>query len=128
MEQKEPTTAQDRIHEVRPQHKILRDAMFKWCGEAPEGESRSVIVIQVTEKDGELEASSHISGSGQNLVHATRACMSTLSPENPVGSILRAAAIRSLTDIGMITPHEEQPAPEQPERPESTTPNNQDNE
>lgn len=126
MEQNEPAATQDRLHEVRPEHKILRDAMYKWCEEAPEGENRSVIVIQVTERAGELEASSHISGNGNCLVHATKACMSCLSPGNPVGSILRAAAIKSLTEIGMITPREEQPAPEQPERPEPTTNNNQE--
>ena len=128
MEKNEPAAAQDRIHEVPPEHKILRDAMYKWCEEAPEGENRSVIVIQVTEKGGELDASSHITGNAQCLAHATKACMSCLSPENPVGSILRTAAIKSLTEIGMITPCEEPSAPAQPERPEPTINNNQKHE
>ena len=75
MEEKEPTTAKDLSHEVRPEHKILRDAMTEWYGSAPEGENRSVIVIQVTERNGELKASSHVSGNGHVLVHATAACM-----------------------------------------------------
>ena len=129
MENKEnPTTTAALNHDVRPEHKILRDAMYKWCEDAPEAENRSVIVIQVTERGGVLDASSHVTGNGQCLVQATKACMSCLSPENPVGSILRTAAIKSLTEIGMITPCKEPSAPAQPERPEPTTNNNQEHE
>lgn len=117
MDEKKPTTTEDRRHEARPEHKILTDAMQAWTDEAPEGEKRSCIVIQVIAKDGELNASSHINGSGQHLHQATKACMSYLSPDNPVGSILRQAAIDSLIEIGMIAPHTE-PKPEQTEEPE----------
>ena len=76
MEEKNPTTTEDRRHEARPEHKILTDAMQAWTDEAPEGEKRSCIVIQVIAKDGELNASSHINGNGQHLHQATKACMS----------------------------------------------------
>lgn len=115
MEDKKPTTTEDRRHEVRPEHETLREAMAKWSEEAADGERRSVIVIQVIEKDGELTASSHINGNGQHLHQATKACMSTLSPDNSVGSILRQAAIDSLIEIGMLAPCEESPKQEQPE-------------
>ncbi len=115
MEDKKPTTTEDRRHEARPEHGTLRDAMAKWSDEATEGERRSVIVIQVIEKDGELNASSHINGNGQHLHQATKACMSYLSPDNPVGSILRQAAIDSLIEIGMLAPREEASNPETPE-------------
>ena len=115
MEEKNPTTTEDRRHEVRPEHGTLRDAMAKWSDEATEGERRSIIVIQVIEKDGELNASSHINGNGQHLHQATKACMSYLSPDNPVGSILRQAAIDSLIEIGMLAPREEASNPETPE-------------
>lgn len=114
MEEKNPTTTEDRRHEVRPEYGTLRDAMAKWSEEAAEGECRSVIVIQVIENDGELNASSCITGDTQHLVMAAQACMSTITPDNPVGSVLRIAAIRSLTQIGIITHHVE-PKPEQPE-------------
>lgn len=115
MEERNPTTTEDRRHEVRPEHKILTDAMQAWTEEAPKGEKRSCIVIQVIAKDGELNASSRISGNGQHLHQATKACMSCLSPDNPVGSILRQAAIDSLIEIGMLTPREEAQKPENPE-------------
>lgn len=115
MEEKNPTTTEDRRHEARPEHKILTDAMQAWTDEAPEEEKRSCIVIQVIAKDGELNASSHINGNGQHLHQATKACMSYLSPDNPVGSILRQAAIDSLIEIGMIAPREEAQKPEPPE-------------
>ena len=54
-------------------------------------------------------------GNGQHLHQATKACMSTLSPDNSVGSILRQAAIDSLIEIGMLAPCEESPKQEQPE-------------
>lgn len=114
MEEKKTTTTEDRRHEVRPENKAIRDAMAKWSEEAAEGECRSVIVIQAIEKDGELNASSYIAGDPQHLAMAAQACMSTITPDNPVGSVLRTAAIRSLTQIGMITHHVE-PKPEQPE-------------
>lgn len=125
MEDKKPTTTEDRRHEARPEHKTLTDAMVAWTNEAPKGEKRSCIVIQVIAKDGELNASSHINGNGQHLHQATKACMSYLSPDNPVGSILRQAAIDSLIEIGMLAPREEAP---QPERPETETHNNSENE
>lgn len=125
MEDKKPTTTEDRRHEARPEHKTITDAMVKWTNEAPKGEKRSCIVIQAIAKDGELNASSHIKGNGQHLHQATRACMSDLSPDNPVGSILRQAAIDSLIEIGMLAPREEAP---QPEHPESETHNNNENE
>lgn len=115
MEEKNPTTTEDRRHEARPEHKILTDAMQAWTEEASEGEERSCIVIQVIAKDGELNASSHINGNGQHLHQATKACMSYLSPDNPVGSILRQAAIDSLIEIGMLAPREEASNPETPE-------------
>lgn len=121
MEDKKPTTTEDRRHEARHEHKILTDVMQAWTDEAPEGEKRSCIVIQVIAKDGELNASSHINGNGQHLHQAIKACMSCLSPDNPVGSILRQAAIDSLIEIGMLAPREEAP---QPERPETKTHNN----
>ena len=121
MEEKNPTTTEDLRHEARPEHKILTDAMAAWTNEATKGEKRSCIVIQVIAKDGELNASSHINGNGQHLHQATKACMSHLSPDNPVGSILRQAAIDSLIEIGMLTPREEAP---KPENPETETPNN----
>lgn len=124
MEDKKPTTTEDR-HEARPEHKILTDAMQAWTDEAPEGEKRSCIVIQVIAKDGELNASSHINGNGQHLHQATKARMSYLSPDNPVGSILRQAAIDSLIEIGMLAPREEV---SQPESPEPETHNNNEHE
>lgn len=125
MEDKKPTTTEDRRHEARPEHKILTDAMQARTDEAPEGEKRSCIVIQVIAKDGELNATSHINGNGQHLHQATKACMSYLSPNNPVGSILRQAAIESLIEIGMLAPREEAPKSESPE---SETHNNNENE
>lgn len=125
MEDKKPTTTEDRRHEARPEQKIIIDAMRAWTDEASEGEHRSCIVIQVIAKDGELNASSHINGNGQHLHQATKACMSYLSPDNPVGSILRQAAIDSLIEIGMLAPREEAP---QPERPETDTHNNNEHE
>lgn len=125
MEDKKPTTTEDRRHEARPEHKTITDAMVKWTNEAPKGEKRSCIVIQAIAKDGELNASSHINGNGQHLHQATRACMSYHSPDNPVGSILRQAAIDSLIEIGMLAPREEAP---QPEHPETETHNNNENE
>lgn len=115
MEDKKPTTTEDHRHEARPEHKILTDAMQAWTDEAPEGEKRSCIVIQVIAKDGELNASSHINGNGQHLHQATKACMSYLSPDNPVGSILRQAAIDSFIEIGMLVPREEVSQPESSE-------------
>lgn len=125
MDDKKPTTTEDRRHEARPEHKTLTDAMVEWTNEAPKGEKRSCIVIQVIAKGGELNASSHINGNGQHLHQATKACMSHLSPDNPVGSILRQAAIDSLIEIGMLAPREEAP---QPESPETETHNNKKNE
>lgn len=125
MEDKKPTTTEALNHDVRPEHETLRKAMMQWSEEALKGENRSVIVIQVSEKDGELNASSHINGNGQHLHQATKACMSYLSPDNPVGSILRQAAIDSLIEIGMLAPREEAP---QPERPETETHNNNEHE
>lgn len=125
MEDKKPTTTEDRRHEARPEQKIIIDAMRAWTDEAPEGEHRSCIVIHVSAKNGELTASSHINGNGQHLHQATKACMSYLSPDNPVGSILRQAAIDSLIEIGMLAPREEAP---QPERPETETHNNNEHE
>lgn len=125
MEDKKPTTTEDRRHEARPEHKTITDAMVKWTNEAPKGEKRSCIVIQAIAKDGELNASSHINGNSQYLHQATKACMSCLSPDNPVGSILRQAAIDSLIEIGMLAPREEAP---QPEHPETETHNNNENE
>ena len=124
MEDKKPTTTEDRRHEARPEHKTITDAMVGWTNEATKDEKRSCIVIQVIAKDGELNASSHINGNGQHLHQATKACMSYLSPDNPVGSILRQAAIDSLIEIGMLAPREEAP---QPERPETETHNNNEN-
>lgn len=106
MEEKKQTT-EDRRHEVRPEHMTLLNAMETWSNEATEGEHRSVIVIQVTEKDGEMKASSHINGNGEHLVIAAQACMSTLAPDNPVGTVLRAAAIRSLAEISMRASQEQ---------------------
>lgn len=125
MEEKNPTTTEDRRHEARPEHKILTDAMQAWTDEAPEGEKRSCIVIQVIAKDGELNASSHVNGNGRHLHQAAQACMSYLSSDNPVGSILRQAAIDSLIEIGMLAPRDEAP---QPEQPETETHNNQEHE
>ena len=125
MEEKRPTTTEDRRHEARPEHKTLTDAMVKWTEEASKGEKRSCIVIQVIAKDGELNASSHINGNGQHLHQATKACMSYLSSDNPVGSILRQAAIDSLIEIGMLAPREEAP---KPENPETETHNNNEHE
>ena len=99
--------------------------MVAWTNEATKGEKRSCIVIQVIAKDGELNATSHINGNGQHLHQATKACMSYLSPNNPVGSILRQAAIESLIEIGMLAPREEAPKSESPE---SETHNNNENE
>lgn len=127
MEEKKPTTAEDRRHEARPEHKTLTDAMVKWTEEASEGEKRSCIVIQVIAKDGELNASSHINGDGLHLHQATKACMSNLSPDNPVGSILLQAAIDSLIEIGMLAPREEAPNPEAG-KPEPETHNNNEHE
>ena len=115
MDDKKPTTTEDRRHEARPEHKIITDAMVAWTNEATKGEKRSCIVIQVIAKDGELNANSHINGNGQHLHQATKACMSDLSPDNPVGSILRQAAIDSLIEIGMLAPREEAHKPENPE-------------
>lgn len=125
MEDKKPTTTEDRRHEARPEHNTITDAMVVWTNEATKGEKRSCIVIQVIAKDGELNASSHINGNGQHLHQATKACMSYLSPNNPVGSILRQAAIESLIEIGMLAPREEAPKSESPE---SETHNNNENE
>lgn len=122
MEEKKPTTTEDRRHEARPEHKILTDAMQAWTDEAPEGERRSCIVIQVIAKGGELNASSHINGNGQHLHQATKACMSYLSPDNPVGSILRQAAIDSLYEISILEPRKSvtngAPEEKQTEQPE----------
>ena len=104
MEGKKPTTTEALNHDVRPEHETLRNAMTQWSEEAVKGENRSVIVIQVSEKDGELNASSHINGNGHHLTIAIAACMSACTTDNPVGSILRSAAIKSLTDLGMISP------------------------
>lgn len=125
MDDKKPTTTEDRRHEARPEHKTLTDAMVEWTNEAPKGEKRSCIVIQVIAKGGELNASSHINGNSQHLHQATKACMSYISPDNPVGPILRQAAIDSLIEIGMLAPREEAP---QPESPETETHNNKKNE
>lgn len=125
MEDKKPTTTEDRCQEARPEHNTLTDAMVAWTNEATKGEKRSCIVIQVIAKDGELNASSHINGNGQHLHQATKACMSYLSPNNPVGSILLQAAIESLIEIGMLAPREEAPKSESPE---SETHNNNENE
>ena len=122
MEDKKPTTTEALNHDVRPEHETLRKAMMQWSEEAPKGENRSVIVIQVSEKDGEMSASSHINGNGHDLVMAIAACMSACTPDNPVGSILRASAIKSLTDLGMISPATPE-ANDQPQ-PETETPNN----
>lgn len=127
MEEKKPTTTEALNHDVRPEHKILRDAMAEWSDNAPERERRSAIVIQVTEKDGELSASSHINGNGHHLVAAIAACMSAIHPDNPVGSILRSAAIKSLTDVGMISP-ETPETPEAESELETETNNNESNE
>lgn len=120
MEEKKPTT-EDRRHEVRPEHKLLRDAMAAWSNEAADSESRSAILLQVITKDDELRASSHLHGDCQHLAIAVQACMSDLSPDNPVGTVLRAAAVRSLTAIGMIAPHEQ---PENDGVPEEQQPGN----
>ena len=125
MEDKKPTTTEDRRQEARPEHKTLTDAMVAWTNEATKGEKRSCIVIQAIAKDGELNASSHISGNGQHLHQATKACMSYLSPNNPVGSILRQAAIESFIEIGMLAPRSKAPKSESPE---SETHNNNENE
>lgn len=124
MEGKNPTTTEDRRHEARPEHKILTDAMQAWTEEAPEGEKRSCIVIQVIAKNGELNASSHINGNGHHLTIAIAACMSACTTDNPVGSILRSAAIKSLTDLGMISPV----TPEANPQPETETHNNNEHE
>lgn len=132
MEEKNPTTTADRHHEVRPEHIILRDAMAAWKDEAAEGETRSAIVIQVIAKDGELNASSHINGNSVHLAVATEACMDTLTPDNPVGSVLRAAAIRSLTKTGIIAPRQPEanglPEETQPAQSNPETQNNNKNE
>lgn len=125
MEEKKPTTTEDRRHEVRPEQNIIIDAMRAWDDEAPKGEHRSCIVIHVSEKNGELSAGSHINGSVQHLHQATKACMSYLGPDNPVGAILRQAAIDSLFETGMLAPREEAP---QPKSPETETHNNKKNE
>lgn len=125
MEEKNPTTTEDRRHEARPEHKILTDAMHAWKDEAPVGETRSCIVIQTIAKDGELNATSHIKGKGSHLYQAAKACMSLLSSGNPVGAILRQAAIDSLIEIGMLAPRDEAP---QPEQPETEPQNNQEHE
>lgn len=127
MEEKETSHTEDPRHEVRPEHKILHDAMAVWASEAGEDERRSVIVIQAIAKDGELNASSHISGNGQHLAIAAQACMSTLTPDNPVGTVLRTAAIRSLSEIGLIAPHE-QLTPVQSGSPDPETHNNNEHE
>lgn len=121
MKEKKPTTTEALNHDVHPEHKILRDAMAAWSEAAPENEHRSVIVIQVSEENGELSASSHVNGNSHHLVHAVGACMSACTPDNPVGSILRAAAIKSLTDLGMIAPHQPEGA-DAPEQPHPETP------
>lgn len=108
------TTTEDRHHEARSEHKILIDAIRAWTDEAQEGEHRSCIVIKASAKDGVLSASSHISGNGQHMRRAAQVAMSTLNPDNPVGSILRQAAIDSLIEIGMLAPREEAPQSEQP--------------
>ena len=132
MEDKKPTTTEDRRHEVRPEHMILRDAMVAWTEEAAESEKRSCIVIRVIAKDGELNASSHISGDAEHLVIAAQACMSSLAKDNPVGSVLRVAAVRALTEIGIIAPQEPNangvPGEQQPESPEAETHNNNEHE
>lgn len=115
MEEKNPTTTEDLRHEARPEHKILTDAMQAWTDEAPEGEERSCIVIQVIAKGREMNASSHINGNGQHLRQATKVCMSYLSPDNPVGSILLQAAIDRIIETGMLAPREEAQKPETPE-------------
>ena len=125
MGEKKSTTTEDRRHEVRPEHKIFTDAMQAWTDEAPEGEKRSAIVIQVSAKEGVLSTSSHISGNGQHIRRAAQVCMSTLNPDNPVGSILRQAAIDSLIEIGTLEPREEAL---QQESPEIETHNNDENE
>lgn len=116
MEDKKPTTTETLNHDVRPEHETLRKAMMQWSEEAPKGENRSVIVIQVSEKDGEMRASSHIRGNRQDLAIAIGAIMSARTPDNPVGSILRASAINNLPDLGMISPAtpeaNDQPQPE----------------
>lgn len=122
MEDKKPTTTKALNHDVRPEHETLRNAMTQWSKQSPKGENRSVIVIQVSEKDGELNASSHINGNGHHLAIAIAACMSACTTDNPVGSILRSAAIKSLTDLGMISPATPD-ANNQPQ-PETETPNN----
>lgn len=118
MEDKKPTTTEALNHDLRPEHETLRNAMTQWSEEAVKGENRSVIVIQVSEKDGELNASSHINGNGHHLTIAIAACMSSCTTDNPVGSILRSAAIKSLTDLGMISPVTQEA------NPETETPNN----
>lgn len=105
MESKENPTTDALNHEVRPEHFPLRDAMNAWCDAAAEGVTRSVIVLQCEfDKNGEGSASSHVSGQAAHLVQAATACMSAMTPDNPVGAILRNAAIRGLQAAGLISP------------------------
>lgn len=117
MEDKKPTTTEALNHDVRPEHEAIRNAMTQWSEEAPSGENRSVIVIQVSEKDGQLNASTHICGNGHHLMLAIASSMSAIQPDNPVGSILLSAAVKSLADTGIIAlakPDDTQTATETP--------------
>ena len=104
MKEKKPTNTNALNHDERTERETLRTAIERWTKEAPEGENRSFIALQAIDEGGDLSAICHISGSGDDLMAVIASCMSDCTPDNPVGSILRAAAIKSLIDLGMISP------------------------
>lgn len=106
MDTKEPTTAKNFKHGVKPENEPIVDALEQWAEAAAEKESRSSLVFQVTETNGELAASSHINGNGQHLALAIIACMNHCAPDNQVGQILRSAAVTSLKELGLIEPNQ----------------------
>lgn len=104
MKEKKPA-AEASNHETLPEHNLLRDALQAWTEEAPEEETRSAIVIQVSKKDGELSANTYVNGNPENLIQAIVGCTCNQLKENhPISKILFMSAIKSLVELGVIEP------------------------
>ena len=111
-------------HTAKGNQRDLTKAMRRWTKAAPAGTTRSAILILSEERDGKLGATTHINGNTHHLKLATRASMAATSEDNPVGAVLRTAAIEAMVQTGALVPNQPSPEP----TPETETHNNESNE
>lgn len=122
MEEKKPTTIEGSRNEACQEQELLHNYMCAWREGAPDGESRSCLMVQASVKGETMDIGGVYIGNDQHLSMAVKASINNLSPDNLVGAIIRQAIRQAILEASKPTPREEEA--EQPGNHETETHNN----